>query len=75
MEPEFAGVAGAAREHVWVLGIGLVLSIALMGVAAAMIAGLLRRYPWINYAGLIIVLYVALRMIWDGGHQIANHAF
>ena len=40
-----------------------------------MIAGLLRRYPWINYAGLIIVLYVALRMIWDGGHQIAHHAF
>lgn len=68
-------VAGAAREHVWVLAIGLVLSIALMGIAAAMIAGLLRRYPWINYAGLIIVLYVALRMIWDGGHQIANHAF
>lgn len=67
-------VAGAAREHVWVLGVGLVLSIALMGIAAAMIAGLLRRYPWINYAGLIIVLYVALRMIWDGGHQIAHHA-
>jgi predicted tellurium resistance membrane protein TerC len=67
-------VAGAAREHVWVLAVGLVLSIALMGIAAAMIAKLLRKHPWINYAGLIIVFYVALRMIWDGGHEILHHA-
>jgi|SRR5947208_14814363 len=63
-------VAGAAMDHVWVLTIGLLLSIALMGVAASMIAGLLQRHPWINYAGLIIVLYVALRMIWFGGWEI-----
>jgi YjbE family integral membrane protein len=68
-------VAGAAREHVWVLAVGLVLSIAMMGIAAAMIAKLLRRHPWINYAGLIIVLYVALRMIWDGAHEILHFAF
>lgn len=67
-------VAGAAREHVWVLAVGLLLSIAMMGVAASMIAKLLRKHPWINYAGLIIVFYVALRMIWDGGHEIAHHA-
>lgn len=67
-------VAGAAREHVWVLAIGLLLSIAMMGIAASMIARLLRKHPWINYAGLIIVFYVALRMIWDGGHEIAHHA-
>lgn len=63
-------VAGAAMDHVWVLTIGLLLSIALMGVAAAMIANLLQRYPWISYAGLIIVFYVAIRMIWIGGWEI-----
>jgi len=63
-------VAGAAMNHVWVLTIGLMLSIAMMGIAAAMIANLLRRHPWISYAGLIIVLYVALRMIWFGGADI-----
>jgi len=64
------GVAGAARDHVWVLAIGLMLSIGLMGIAAAMVANLLQRHPWINYAGLIIIVYVALRMIWDGGADI-----
>jgi YjbE family integral membrane protein len=68
-------VAGAAIHHVWVLAIGLILSIALMGVAAAMIARLLRRHPWITYAGLIIVIYVALRMIWLGGLDIYARAF
>lgn len=68
-------VAGAAMNHVWVLAIGLILSIALMGIAAAMIANLLRKYPWISYAGLIIVFYVALRMIWFGGADILEAWF
>jgi YjbE family integral membrane protein len=63
-------VAGAAMEHIWVLVIGLVLSVALMGVAATYVAKLLNKHPWISYAGLIIVLYVALRMIWFGGLEI-----
>jgi YjbE family integral membrane protein len=66
-------VAGAAMNHVWVLTIGLLLSIALMGLAASMIANLLQRYPWISYAGLIIVVYVALRMIFFGGWEILHH--
>ena len=66
-------VAGAAMNHVWVLTIGLLLSIALMGLAASMIANLLQRYPWISYAGLIIVVYVALRMIFFGGWEILTH--
>jgi YjbE family integral membrane protein len=65
-------VAGAAMDHVWVLAIGLVLSIALMGIAASLIASLLQRHPWISYAGLIIVVYVALRMIWFGGWEIMH---
>jgi predicted tellurium resistance membrane protein TerC len=63
-------VAGAAMNHVWVLAVGLLLSIALMGMAASLIARLLHRLPWIGYAGVLIVLYVALRMIWSGLHMI-----
>ncbi len=59
-------VAGAARDHIEVLIIGLMMSIALMGLAANLIAKLLHKYPWISYAGVFIVLFVALRMIWDG---------
>jgi predicted tellurium resistance membrane protein TerC len=53
-------------RHPWVLVIGLTLSVALMGLAASFVARLLNRYPWISYAGIFIVLFVALRMIWDG---------
>ncbi len=63
-------VAGAAREHVWVLVIGLALSIALMGLAANFIADLLRRYHWIVYIGLLIILYVAAAMIWQGAQEL-----
>ena len=65
-------VAGAAMDHVWVLVVGLMLSIALMGVAAAMIANMLARHSWLAYAGLIIVVYVALRMIYFGGMEILH---
>lgn len=64
-------VAGAAIHHVWVLAIGLVLSIGLMGVAANLVAKLLNRHPWISYAGVFIVLYVALNMIYRGGMMMA----
>ena len=63
-------VAGAARDHQVVLIFGLALSVALMGVAATLIARLLHRHRWIAYAGFAIILYVALRMIWDGGHEV-----
>ena len=63
-------VAGAAMKHVWVLVVGLMLSIALMGFAASLVARLLQRHPWISYAGLTIVVYVALRMIYFGGMEI-----
>lgn len=64
-------VAGMAHGHPWwVLGAGLVLSIAFMGVAATFIAGLLKRYNWIAYVGLLIILYVAGKMIYDGAARI-----
>ncbi|MGQ3018426.1 TerC family protein [Phenylobacterium sp.] len=59
-------VAGAAREHPGILVFGLILSIALMGVAATYIASLLHKYRWIGYIGLAVVLYVALSMVWEG---------
>src|ERR1044071_4227136 len=63
-------VAGAAREHPYVLVFGLVLSIALMGIAANYIAGLLQKHRWIAYAGLAIILYVAVEMIWRGYPEV-----
>jgi YjbE family integral membrane protein len=59
-------VAGAAREHPTVLIIGLVLSIALMGLASTWIARIIGRYRWIAYVGVAIILYVALKMTYDG---------
>ncbi|WP_284164049.1 TerC family protein [Frigidibacter sp. SD6-1] len=64
-------VAGAAREHPTVLAIGLVLSIALMGLAATFVARLLNKHRWIAYVGLVIILYVALKMIWEGWHDVS----
>ena len=59
-------VAGAAMDHPTVLIIGLALSIALMGLAASFVARLLHRYRWIAYIGLLVILYVALKMTLDG---------
>lgn len=64
-------VAGAAHEHPNVLIFGLVLSVALMGLAATFIANMLKRYPWIAYVGLAVILYVSLDMIWRGWAEIA----
>jgi len=67
-------VAGAAREHPTVLIFGLALSIALMGLAASLIARLLAKYHWIAWLGLLVILYVALHMIWEGWQDIAAAA-
>jgi len=63
-------VAGAAREHPVVLIFGLMLSVALMGVAASVIARLLQNHRWIAYIGLAVILYVALEMIYRGSHEL-----
>jgi len=63
-------VAGAAREHPVVLVFGLILSVALMGLAANWIASVLQRHRWIGYVGLVIVLYVALHMMWEGHRDV-----
>jgi YjbE family integral membrane protein len=66
-------VAGAAREHPYILMFGLLLSIALMGLAASYIARLLQRHRWIAYVGLAIILYVSIKMIYEGWIEIYPH--
>lgn len=64
-------VAGAAREHPGILIVGLILSVALMGVAANLIARYIERFRWIAYVGLAVILYVAVKMIWEGWNDVA----
>ena len=59
-------VAGAARDHPGILIVGLIFAVILMGVAANIIAKYIERYRWIAYVGLAVVLYVALKMVYDG---------
>ncbi|MCB5201026.1 TerC family protein [Neorhizobium sp. T786] len=63
-------VAGAAQEHTSVLIIGLVLSIALMGLAANLVASLLHRHRWIAYVGLAVIVYVTATMLYEGGAEV-----
>jgi YjbE family integral membrane protein len=65
-------VAGAAKDHLWVLILGLAISVVLMGVAASFIARLLDRHRWIAWLGLLVILYVALKMIVEGTEQVTH---
>ncbi|MBX9458969.1 MAG: YjbE family putative metal transport protein [Rhizobium sp.] len=66
-------VAGAAKDHFWALVFGLGLSVVMMGVASAFIAKLLNRHKWIAWVGFVIILYVAIRMIYEGSDQVLGH--
>ncbi len=66
-------VAGAAKEHPTVLVLGLLLSVALMGAAANVIARLLHKHRWIGWIGLAIITYVALDMVWRGSNEVLAH--
>jgi len=65
-------VAGAAKDHPYVLIVGLAISVVLMGVAATLIANLLNKHRWIAWVGLLIILYVAGDMIFSGTHEVAD---
>jgi YjbE family integral membrane protein len=66
-------VAGAAHEHPEILVFGLILSVALMGLASTFIAGLLQKHRWIAWVGLVIILYVAIKMVYEGADQVLGH--
>jgi len=64
-------VAGAVRgQPAWVLFVGLGMSVVFTGLAAAGVAKLMQRWPWLGYIGLVIVLFVSVDMLWDGAHQM-----
>jgi YjbE family integral membrane protein len=65
-------VAGAAKDHPYILIIGLAVSVVLMGVAATLIARLLDKHRWIAWVGLLVILYVAGQMIFEGTYEVAN---
>ena len=65
-------IAGTARDHPWVLVLGLLLSVALMGLASNLIARLLVRHHWIAWVGLGIITVVALRMIYEGSTEVLH---
>ncbi len=67
-------VAGAARDHPGIMIVGLIFAVALMGIAANIIARYIERYRWIGWVGLLVIVYVAIKMIWDGFHQVAPMA-
>ena len=64
-------VAAIAKDNPAVLFIGLTFSVLLMGLGANLVAKLVQKYHWIAWIGLVIILYVALKMVWEGWHQVA----
>ena len=66
-------VAGAAQDHPQALIFGLALSVVLMGVAASLIARLLQRHRWIAWLGLLIILYVSVRLLYHGVDGLLGH--
>ena|SRR3989344_7566081 len=65
-------VAGAANGHTGILAIGLLISVILMAVAASALAKIIKKYHWVAWIGLCMVAYVALHMIWQGGHEVVS---
>ena len=65
-------VAGTARGHLWVMAAGLILSVALMGLASDLTARMVGRHRWLAWLGLAIVTFVAVRMIYDGSTEVAT---
>ena len=63
-------VAGAAREHPGILIVGLIFAVALMGLAANIVAKYIERYRWIGFVGLLVILWVAGKMVWEGWHEV-----
>lgn len=60
------GIAGVARDHIGIMVVGLILSVVLMGAASTLVARLAARNSWIGYLGLFVVLFTAVKMVWDG---------
>ena len=64
-------VAAIARDDVTLLVFGLALAILLMAFAATLIVKLMTKYPWISWLGLVVLIYVSIRMLWEGWPEVA----
>lgn len=62
-------VAAVSRHNEIIMAFGLVLSVILMGVAAAFIARIIQRYPWIAVIGIVIIVFAGVRMVWEDAHN------
>ena len=63
-------VAGIAEGHTGLLVLGLAIAVAFMTFAATLIADLLQKHRWIGYLGLVMIFYVAVKMIYSGALQV-----
>ncbi|MBV1796423.1 YjbE family putative metal transport protein [Siccirubricoccus sp. G192] len=63
-------VAGAARNNMPMLILGLIISILIMGIAATLISRLLERFRWIAYLGVVLIVWIGLKMIWEDTHHL-----
>jgi YjbE family integral membrane protein len=61
-------VAGVARHNEAIMAFGLILSVVLMGVAASLIAGVIQKYRWIATLGIVVIVFAAIRMVWEDLH-------
>ena len=60
------GVAGAAKDHYFLLFFGLFLSVVLIGAAASYFAKYIKEHQWVGYVGLVVILIVAIQLIIGG---------
>ncbi|MGB0845479.1 MAG: TerC family protein [Thiolinea sp.] len=65
-------VAAIARDNTTMLIFGLALAIAFMAFFATMIMRIMTRYPWLSWAGLVFLVYLSARMLWDGWPQVST---
>jgi len=65
-------VAGASHGNLAALALGLVVSIVLMAIAANLVAKFLDRCPWLQWAGLLAILFVAAEMMLNGSASLSE---
>jgi YjbE family integral membrane protein len=62
-------VAAVSRHNEVIMWFGLILSVVLMGVAASIIARVINKYRWIAVLGIVIIIFAAIRMVWEDAHN------
>jgi len=60
------GVAGAAKQHYWLLVTGLLFSVVLIGTLASYFAKYIKEHRWLGWLGIGVIFIVALQLIVGG---------